>query len=91
MEVDSGKGGSLVIANHIAPLLGLPADMTTPQEGQFVRIANQTPKRDANDPHRKSFMRRVGYRLFAVCSIDDGTDKFHVWASPSAPGIDHPT
>ena len=39
MELDSGNGGSLVIANHIAPLLGLPVDMTTPQQGNF-ELAN---------------------------------------------------
>jgi hypothetical protein len=39
MELDNGNGGSLVIANHIAPLLGLPTDMTTPQQGQF-ELAN---------------------------------------------------
>ncbi len=39
MELDSGNGGSLVIANHIAPLLGLTTDMTAPQHGQF-ELAN---------------------------------------------------
>jgi hypothetical protein len=39
MELDSGNGGSLVIANHIAPLLGLPTDMTTPQQGH-LELAN---------------------------------------------------
>lgn len=39
MELDTGNGGSLVIANHIAPLLGLTTDMTTPQQGQF-ELAN---------------------------------------------------
>ena len=39
MELDSGNGGSLVIANHIAPLLGLSIDMTTPQAGHF-ELAN---------------------------------------------------
>jgi hypothetical protein len=37
--LDSGNGGSLVIANHIAPLLGLPTDMTTPQQGH-LELAN---------------------------------------------------
>jgi hypothetical protein len=39
MELDSGNGGSLVIANHIAPLLELPTDMTTPQLGH-LELAN---------------------------------------------------
>jgi aspartyl protease len=39
MELDSGNGGALVIANHIAPLLGLAANMTTPQQGRF-ELAN---------------------------------------------------
>jgi Aspartyl protease len=39
MELDNGNGGSLVIANHIAPLFGLPPDMTTPQPGHF-ELAN---------------------------------------------------
>ena len=39
MELDGGNGGSLVVANHIASLLGLPTDMTTPQLGRF-ELAN---------------------------------------------------
>jgi hypothetical protein len=39
MELDTGNGGSLVVANHIAPLLGLPVDRTTPQAGHF-ELAN---------------------------------------------------
>jgi hypothetical protein len=39
MELDSGNGGSLVVANHIAPLLGLATDITTPQSGHF-ELAN---------------------------------------------------
>jgi Aspartyl protease len=39
MELDTGNGGSLVIANHIAPLLGLPTDLTTPRLGRF-ELAN---------------------------------------------------
>ena len=39
MELDSGNGGSLVVANHIAPLLGLPSDMTTAQPSHF-ELAN---------------------------------------------------
>jgi hypothetical protein len=35
MELDSGNGGSNVIANHIAPLVGLASDITTPQQGRF--------------------------------------------------------
>jgi hypothetical protein len=38
-ELDSGNGGSLVVANHIAPLLGLATDITTPQLGRF-ELAN---------------------------------------------------
>lgn len=39
MELDGGNGGSLVVANHIAPLLGLPIDMTMPKQGHF-ELAN---------------------------------------------------
>jgi hypothetical protein len=35
MELDSGNGGSLVVANHVAALLGLLTDMTTPQPVHF--------------------------------------------------------
>jgi hypothetical protein len=35
MELDSGNGGSLVVANHIAPLLGMPVDMSTPTSERF--------------------------------------------------------
>lgn len=39
MELDTGNGGSLVVADHIAPLMGLQADMQTPQLGHF-ELAN---------------------------------------------------
>jgi len=39
MELDNGNGGSLVVANHIAPLLGLATDISTPQPGRF-ELAN---------------------------------------------------
>jgi hypothetical protein len=42
MELDNGNGGSLVVANHIAPLLGLAIDITTPQLGRF-ELANGIP------------------------------------------------
>jgi hypothetical protein len=35
MELDTGNGGSMVIANHIAPLIGLKADMSTPELAHF--------------------------------------------------------
>jgi hypothetical protein len=51
MELDSGNGGSLVVANHIAPLLGLPTDMTTPQPSHFdlangITVSGTTRTRD---------------------------------------------
>lgn len=39
MELDSGNGGSLVVANHIAPLLDLSPDTPTPRPGRF-ELAN---------------------------------------------------
>jgi len=41
MELDNGNGGSLVVANHIAPLLGLATEISTPQPGRF-ELANGT-------------------------------------------------
>ena len=38
MELDSGNGGSLVVANHIAPLLGLRPDMATPEPAHFELV-----------------------------------------------------
>lgn len=39
MELDTGNGGSLVIGNHIAPLLGLAADLSKPTPAKF-ELAN---------------------------------------------------
>jgi len=39
MELDGGNGGSIVVANHVAPLLGLAEDVSTPVSGSF-RLAN---------------------------------------------------
>jgi hypothetical protein len=35
MELDNGNGGSMVIANHIAPLIGLKVDLSTPETVHF--------------------------------------------------------
>jgi hypothetical protein len=39
MELDGGNGSSLVIANHIAPLLGLRPNISTPEPARF-HLAN---------------------------------------------------
>ncbi|MBV9148292.1 MAG: aspartyl protease family protein [Candidatus Eremiobacteraeota bacterium] len=51
MELDSGNGGSLVIANYIAPLLGLPMDVSTPMPATFklsdgIEVSGPTRTRD---------------------------------------------
>ena len=35
MELDTGNGGSLVVANHVAPLLGMKTDTQTPTQTTF--------------------------------------------------------
>jgi hypothetical protein len=50
-ELDSGNGGSLVVANHIAPLLGLPVDAGTPIQSGFslangIRVEGKIRTRD---------------------------------------------
>ncbi|HLX83033.1 MAG TPA: aspartyl protease family protein [Terriglobales bacterium] len=42
MELDTGNGGSIVVANHIAPLLGLKPDLSTPEPAHFS-LANGVP------------------------------------------------
>ncbi|MBV9718309.1 MAG: hypothetical protein JOZ77_03260 [Candidatus Eremiobacteraeota bacterium] len=39
MELDSGNGGSLVVGDHIAPLLGLKTDVASPEPYSF-KLAN---------------------------------------------------
>jgi hypothetical protein len=39
MELDSGNGGSLMVADHIAPLIGLEPDISTPTMAKFF-LAN---------------------------------------------------
>jgi hypothetical protein len=51
MELDTGNGGSLVVANHIAPLLGLKADTSTPVQAHFalangIEVSGTTRTRD---------------------------------------------
>ena len=51
MELDSGNGGSFVIANHIAPLLGLQIDVSTPESARFylangIAVEGMTRTRD---------------------------------------------
>jgi hypothetical protein len=42
MELDTGNGGSIVVANHIAPLIGLKPDISTPVPAHFS-LANGVP------------------------------------------------
>ena len=42
MELDGGNGGSIVVANHVAPLLGFATDVSTPFSGSFD-LANGIP------------------------------------------------
>jgi hypothetical protein len=51
MELDTGNGGSLVIGNHIAPLLGLQTDVATPVQAEFtlangIQVKGPTRTRD---------------------------------------------
>jgi hypothetical protein len=51
MELDSGNGGSFVVANHIAPLIGLRTDMTAPEPARFelangIAVEGMTRTRD---------------------------------------------
>jgi hypothetical protein len=51
MELDTGNGGSIVVANHIAPLLNLKADISTPVQARFalangIEVSGQTRTRD---------------------------------------------
>ncbi len=51
MELDTGNGGSLVVANHIAPLLGLRPDISIPEPGRFdlangIAVEGTTRTRD---------------------------------------------
>lgn len=42
MELDTGNGGSMVIANHIAPLLGIKTDISAPEPAHFY-LGNGIP------------------------------------------------
>jgi hypothetical protein len=51
MELDNGNGGSLVVANHIAPLIGLRPDTATPEPAHFelangIEVDGMTRTRD---------------------------------------------
>jgi hypothetical protein len=51
MELDNGNGGSSVIANHIAPLLGLRTDVSIPESARFylangIAVEGMTRTRD---------------------------------------------
>ena len=51
MELDTGNGGSIVIANHIAPLVALTPDLSTPAAASFylangIRVSGMARTRD---------------------------------------------
>jgi hypothetical protein len=51
MELDTGNGGSFVVANHIAPLLGLGTNVSVPEPARFylangIAVEGMTRTRD---------------------------------------------
>jgi len=47
MELDTGNGGTLVVANHIAPLIGLKPDQKEPQPASFQIVGGISVTGDA--------------------------------------------
>ena len=85
MELDSGNGGSLVIANHIAPLLGLSIDMTTPQAGHF-ELANGIAIEGTIRTRDLIMDGNIGAQFLNKWTLTLDLDGGRAWLVPLSPG-----
>jgi hypothetical protein len=85
MELDSGNGGSLVIANHIAPLLGLSIDMTTPQAGHF-ELANGIAIEGTIRTRDLIMDGNIGAQFLNKWTLTLDLDRGRAWLVPLSPG-----
>ncbi len=84
MELDTGNGGSTVVANYIAPLLDIPTDISTPQQYSF-KLANGIA---VNGPVRTRDLimdGNIGARFLNQWNLSIDLAKATAWLTPLSP------
>ncbi|MGC2656371.1 MAG: aspartyl protease family protein [Bryobacteraceae bacterium] len=81
MELDTGNGGSLVIGNHIAPLLGMAPDVTKPVPVRFELANGLTVEGNARS--RDLIMDgNIGAQFLNHWQLSIDLEKGRVWFVP---------
>jgi hypothetical protein len=85
MELDTGNGGSTVVANHIAPLLNMPLNLSNASEFAFS-LANGLTVRTPVRTEELIMDGNIGARFLNdwVMTLDLVTG--HAWLAPEDPG-----
>jgi len=83
MELDSGNGGSLVVANHIAPLLGLKPDLSTPEPAHFV-LANGIVVEGTTRTRDLIMDGNIGAQFLNNWILTLDLNQGHAWLTPMA-------
>jgi hypothetical protein len=82
MELDTGNGGSNVVANHIAPLVGLRPDISTPTPAKFD-LANGIVV-DGNSRTRDLIMDgNIGAQFLNNWNLTLDLEKGRAWLTPA--------
>jgi hypothetical protein len=82
MELDTGNGGSNVVANHIAPLVGLRPDISTPTPARFD-LANGIAV-EGNSRTRDLIMDgNIGAQFLNNWNLTIDLEKGRAWLTPA--------
>jgi hypothetical protein len=82
MELDTGNGGSLIVANHIAPLLGLGTDLSTPTPARF-ELANGIVVEGAARTRDLTMDGNIGAQFLNAWALTLDLDRGRAWLSPT--------
>lgn len=90
MELDSGNGGSLAVADHIAGLLGLRSDMKTAEDAQFT-LANGIVVKGPTTTRDLIMDGNIGAQFLSNYVLTLDLKNARAWLSPvSTDGADSP-
>ncbi|MFL5354171.1 aspartyl protease family protein [Archangium sp.] len=88
-ELDSGNGGTLLVSQHIAPLLGLDPKGEQPQPARFDLVGGVTVEGNVHLPDM-IIDGNVGMPFLSRWVITLDLARSRVWFEPGGPGADVP-
>lgn len=83
MELDTGNGGTLVIAQHIAPLLGLDPARKEPQHVRFELIGGIPVEGEARTPPNMIMDGNIGNQFLKNWNLTLDLRQGRAWLAPA--------